>query len=184
MGIWDEAWEGRSTDAQKAFRQSIGINGYANIEMKMVAVEDPVRHIVCADAGAWSEAMTAGHVAYPDLCNAECGNCCCSSWIEDCAESIQAGCPDAWDCFITWHTSSTMLKDQTLMAKGSRHLGGSNIGFADGHAAWWNSARFLDTWAEEAKENGGWPTAMGLSAWGPYSWCGIQDVMPDEPTLR
>jgi prepilin-type N-terminal cleavage/methylation domain-containing protein/prepilin-type processing-associated H-X9-DG protein len=179
-GIWDEAWGGDG-NANKAFVQSISTNGYANIEMKLVAVQDPVRHIVCADGGAWSEAMSVGHVAYPDLCNAECGNCSCSTWIEDCATSVQGGCPDAWDCFVTWHTSTTMLRDKNLMKKGSRHLGGNNIGFADGHAAWWNSDRFLDTWAEEAQPG---MTAMGLEAWGPMSWCGIAETDPTQPTLR
>ena len=182
-GIWDEAWGGDI--GEKPFVQSIGLNGYALIEQKLSAVQDPVNFIVVADNGAWSEAMAPGHVAYPDLCNAECGNCWCSSWIEDCASSIQSGCPDVWDCFTTYHTSSDMLWDRTLMKKGSRHLGGSNIGFADGHAAWWSSDRFLDTWAERAKENGGWPEAMGLSAWGPMSWCcGVCLIPIGEPCLR
>ncbi len=77
-----------------------------------------------------------------------------------------------------------MLRDQTLLVPKTRHLGGVNLGFLDGHAAWWNSARLMDTWAEQARENGGWPSAMGLTAWGPYSWCGIAEVAPDEPTLR
>ena len=193
MGFWDEAWEEQTEDKYKAFKQSISINGYAMIEQKLTAVEDPANTVGCADGGAWSEAMQAGHVAYPDLCNAECGNCSCSQWIIDCADSVQGGCPDAWACFLQWHTSPAMLKDQTLMKKGSRHLGGSNVGFLDGHAAWWQSERFLDKWAEDAKARGGWPTAMGLTAWGPYSFCSDADAtggdpfsvaFPDEPTLR
>jgi len=190
-GFWDEAWAGDARVEKRPFVQSISINGYANIEQKMAAIEDAANWVVCADGGAWSEAMQAGHIAYPDLCNAECGNCWCSTWIEDCADSVQAGCPDAYDCFLTWHTSTTMLKDQTLMKKGSRHLGGSNIGFADGHASWMSSDRWLDTWAEKAKERGAtaWPEAMGISAWGPYSWydCGdgpFSVVSGGEPTLR
>jgi prepilin-type processing-associated H-X9-DG protein len=86
-----------------------------------------------------------------------------------------------------------MLKDKTLMKKGSRHLGGSNIGFADGHASWMSSERWLDKWADEAKSRGGWPTAFGITAWGPYSWCSdaagsggeaFSVAYPDEPTLR
>ncbi len=90
---------------------------------------------------------------------------------------------------MTWHTSTAMLHDKTLLAKGTRHLGGSNIGFADGHAAWWNANRFMDEWAEEARANNGWPTALGVSAWGPYSWydCGsgpFSVASGGEPTLR
>jgi prepilin-type N-terminal cleavage/methylation domain-containing protein/prepilin-type processing-associated H-X9-DG protein len=180
-GFWDEAWGGRT--GEKPFTQSISINGYAMIEQKMAAIDDPVSWVVCADGGAWSEAMNPGHVAYPDLCNAECGNCWCSTWIEDCADSVQAGCPDAYDCFLTWHTSTAMLWDKTLMKKGERHLGGSNIGFADGHVLWMRADSWLDTWAERAKEESCWPSAMGLEAWGPYSWhCG--DWCGIEPNLR
>ncbi len=187
---WMEgAWGDASSHAHKAFVQSIGCNG-ATRDMKLVAVPDTVNFVVCADEGQWSEMMCPGHIAYPDLCNAECGNCWCSdSWIEDCATSIQGGCPDVWDCFVQWHTSSTKLRDKNLMKPGTRHLGGSNIGFADGHAAWMNADRFLDKWADEAREKGGWPNAMGLDAWGPMSWydCGsgpFSQVSGGEPTLR
>ena len=177
-------WGAAEGGAHKVFMHSIAVNGEALREKKLAAVDDPVSWVACGDGGSFSEYLTPGLLAYPDLCNPECGNCSCSAWIEDCAESIQAGCPEVWDCFVQWHTSSTMLRDQTLMKKGTRHLGGSNIGFLDGHAAWWNADRFLDTWAEEAKEKGGGLTAMGLEAWGPYSWCGIADIEPDQPTLR
>ena len=178
-GHWlDQAWEGE-TEAHKAFTQSIGFTGH--YDLKLVEVEDPVNFVICGDIGPWSDWNGIGNMAYPDLCNANCGNCCCSSWIEECAEGIQSGCPEVWECFLQYHTSSTMLHDKTLLRKGSRHLGGVNLGFLDGHAAWWQSERLLDTWAEEARPG---MSAMGLDAWGPMSWCGIEDVMPGEPTLR
>jgi prepilin-type N-terminal cleavage/methylation domain-containing protein/prepilin-type processing-associated H-X9-DG protein len=171
-GFWDEAWSGSSLVEKQPFVQGIGINGYALIEQKLSSVRDPVEFVVCADAGAWSEAMAPGHVAYPDLCNAECGNCWCSTWIEDCADSVQAGCPAAYDCFLEYHTSTAMLKDRELMKRGTRHLGGSNIGFADGHAAWWMAERFLGEFAEKGDGS------FGLVAWGPtsvggYDTCGF-----------
>jgi prepilin-type N-terminal cleavage/methylation domain-containing protein/prepilin-type processing-associated H-X9-DG protein len=180
------AWDGATT-AHKAFVQSIGLNANGTRDVKLAAIQDSVQFVVCADGGAWPEEMNPGLLAYPDLCNAECGNCWCSdTWIEDCADSIQSGCPDVWECFITWHTSSTMLRDKTLLSKGTRHLGGSNIGFADGHAAWMNADRFLDKWAEEARPG---LDAMGLEAWGPMSWydCGdgpFSVASAGEPTLR
>jgi len=182
----DVGWGGQGSQI-KSFVQSIGPNGSNTRDTKMAAIGDAANFVVCSDVGAWTEMVSPGLVAYPDLCNAECGNCSCSdSWIEDCADSIQAGCPDAWTCFETWHTASWMLKDKNLMKKGSRHLGGINMGFADGHASWMQSDRFLDKWAEEAKPGDG---AMGLWRWGPYSWCvgpdGVfSEAHPDEPTLR
>ena len=82
-----------------------------------------------------------------------------------------------------------MLKNKELLKKGSRHLGGINIGFADGHASWMNSASFMTKWADDAKTKGGWPAALGLDAWGPYSWYDdgsgpYSQAYPDDPTLR
>jgi len=182
VSFWDEAW-GTGGQEAKAFVQSIACNGVR--EMKMAAIDDSVKFVVCGDMGQWSEMMSPGLLAYADLCNAECGNCWCSSWIEDCASSVQSGCPDVWTCFEQWHASREKLNDRELMKPGMRHLGGTNIGFADGHAAWWNADGFLDAWAEEARENGGWPSAYGLDAWGPMSWCCGECLIPNgEPCLR
>jgi prepilin-type N-terminal cleavage/methylation domain-containing protein/prepilin-type processing-associated H-X9-DG protein len=190
-------WSGWSTGGatNKVFKASIAVNGYALIEEKMAAIQDATNCVVCGDGGAFTQCFNPGTLAYADLCNVECGNCSCSdSWIEDCFDTIQGGgaCgqgAEVAQCFLDWHTSSKMLKDQTLLKKGSRHLGGTNIGFADGHASWMSSQRFLDKWAEAAKPG---TSAMGLDAWGPYSWCSSSETggdyfsvaFPDQPTLR
>jgi len=173
----------------KAFRSSVGVNGYKLIEAKMAAIGDAASYVVAGDIGAYGECFNAGTLAYPDLCNVECGNCWCSTWWEECIDSLQAGCPDAAQCALDWHTSSAMLKNQELLKKGSRHLGGVNVGYADGHASWINSNTWLDKWADQAKTSGGWPSAFGVDAWGPYSWydCGdgpFSVASGGEPTLR
>jgi prepilin-type processing-associated H-X9-DG protein len=166
------AWGDASSHANKAFLQGISCNGDTR-DLKLTAIEDVVNFVVLADMGQWSEMMSPGLVAYPDLCNAECGNCWCSdSWIEDCYDTISSGCPSVADCFLEYHTSSTMLHDKELMKRGTRHLGGSNLGFADGHAAWWNATRLLSEFAE------GGDGTFGLWAWGPtsvggYDTCGF-----------
>jgi len=151
--------------ATGSFVQSIGTN--TPFDGKMQQIDDPVQYILVDDAGACIMFASPGLIAYPDLCNVECANCWCSSWREPCWDDIMSGCGD---CAIL-HARPMHLEDQSLLTPYARHLGGVNLGFADGHAAWWNSAHFLDTWAEKAKENGGAPFAMGLWAWGPMSWC-------------
>jgi prepilin-type N-terminal cleavage/methylation domain-containing protein/prepilin-type processing-associated H-X9-DG protein len=189
--VYSDSAGDTSGTAHKAFVSSIGLNGNGTRGVKMAAIQDPVNFVVCGDGGAWPEEMTPGLLAYPDLCNAECGNCWCGACLEGCLEVN----PDGWfaenaaagvACFYEWHTSSAMLRDKTLLSKGTRHLGGSNLGFADGHAAWWNADRFLDKWAEEARPG---LDAMGLEAWGPMSWydCGsgpFAEASGGEPTLR
>jgi prepilin-type N-terminal cleavage/methylation domain-containing protein/prepilin-type processing-associated H-X9-DG protein len=187
--VVNAAWGWGQGGATKVFEQSIAVNGEALVEKKLAAVNDPVSWVACGD-GQYSDYLSPGLLAYPDLCNAECGNCSCSdSWIEDCLDSVSSGCPDTAACFEQYHTSSKMLRDQTLMNRGTRHLGGSNIGFLDGHASWMNAATFLDKWADAARPG---TSAMGLDAWGPYSWCSSSETggdyfvvaFPDEPTLR
>jgi prepilin-type N-terminal cleavage/methylation domain-containing protein/prepilin-type processing-associated H-X9-DG protein len=176
-----DAWMGEAV--HKCFRQSIGCNMGENADKKMVEIIDPVNHVICADGGACIMFMNAGHVAYPDLCNVECANCWCSQWIEDCLDTITSGCPEVADCYLEYHARPQYLEDQSLLSRGARHLGGSNIGFADGHAQWWHSQRWLDAWAEEAKPGF---YAYGVGSWGPMSWCGAPcDIDPCiTPTLR
>jgi prepilin-type N-terminal cleavage/methylation domain-containing protein/prepilin-type processing-associated H-X9-DG protein len=189
-------FEGERSATSKAFVASIGVNRVL-YGWKLVKVEDAARWVVCGDSGSEASLESIGQAAYPDICNPECGNCGCASWIEDCATEIQAGCPDTWACYETWHTSPRKLRDRNAMKIGQRHLGGSNLGFADGHAAWWNSERLLDTWADEARGKsshiGGYHSeGMGLGAQGPMSWCSsgttggapFAEAFPDEPTLR
>jgi prepilin-type N-terminal cleavage/methylation domain-containing protein/prepilin-type processing-associated H-X9-DG protein len=191
--VVNAAWGWGQGGATKVFEQSVAVNGEALIEKKLAAVNDPVSWVACGD-GQYSDYLSPGLLAYPDLCNAECGNCACATtWIDgSCRDSVQGGScgsTDVWTCFTSWHTSSAMLRDKTLMNKGTRHLGGSNIGFLDGHASWMNAATFLDKWADAAKPG---TSAMGLDAWGPYSWCSSSETggdyfvvaFPNEPTLR
>jgi prepilin-type processing-associated H-X9-DG protein len=185
-GHWDEAWGGAG-DAAKVFKQSVGFNADTTWGMKLVEVQDPVRFVIVCDAGPWGEAMSIGNALYPDLCATECANSWCQdSWIEPCLDTIQSGCPNVYDCYLETHTRPQYLRDQTLLKRGTRHLGGVNFGFLDGHASWVNSQRFLDEWADETgRKPGIWPEAYGLAAWGHMSWVncyGCWDA--DDPTLR
>jgi len=187
--------EGSREAANKAFVSSIGANRvlYA---MKLVKITDPVRWVVCGDAGAESTLESIGQAAYPDLCNVECGQCSCGSEPEPCAldGSMDSECAD---CFLTYHTGPSDLRDPNRLKRGTRHLGGTNLGFADGHAAWWNAELLLDAWADEARGKtshipGYHSEGMGLGAQGPMSWCSSEttggapfaEAFPDEPTLR
>ena len=199
VGFWDEAWEGVSKEERKVFRQSIALNchdtGPSLLELKLAAVPDATNWLVCSDGGQNSEVLTPGTVAYPDLCCAECANCARDWFPTDCADALVAGgCGNVLECYAQWHVSPEMLRDQTTMKKGTRHLGGSNIGWLDGHASWMNADAFLNKWAEEAKNGQSQQYGLGLAGgWrGAWSWCWsdvtgglpFSQAFPDEPTLR
>jgi prepilin-type N-terminal cleavage/methylation domain-containing protein/prepilin-type processing-associated H-X9-DG protein len=170
----------RDVTAHKAFRQSIGTNMDGNADRKLVEIQDPVNHIVCGDAGAVVMFMSPGLIAYPDLCVLECANWW--GWVdwEICTWAADCG---LYDCAPN---DGAFLRNPSLRKAYARHLGGVNIGFADGHAKWWHSEAFLDHWADETgRKKGVWPYAMGTWAWGHYSWVDCWDCWPaGEPCLR
>jgi len=113
-------------------------------DLKLAAVDQPVNFIIVADRGYPLGVSNAGEwveqIAFPDACN-WCQRACYSP--EDCDGPL--------DCSPTPET----ITDPSVVRKWARHLGGVNIGFLDGHAAWWDSYRFL-TKAPHTDYNHGW----------------------------
>jgi prepilin-type N-terminal cleavage/methylation domain-containing protein/prepilin-type processing-associated H-X9-DG protein len=179
--IWPAGWGGAVTDsilqqqfaidadagtmAHKAFVQSIG-TVYSS-GTKLVAIEDPVNTIVCADAGASTDDFGVETLAYPDICQLGCSNPCCSSadWeiASDpscCGDSVYRYAPN----------NGSFIANAELRKQYARHLGGVNIGFADGHASWLNSQQVLVKYVE-----GDITCPEGLDPWGPTTeddWSG------------
>jgi prepilin-type processing-associated H-X9-DG protein len=184
-GHWlDQAWGGES-EAHKTFTQSIGFTGH--YDLKLVEVQDPTNFAICGDVGPWTDWNGLGNMAYPDLCAVECSNCMCTdSWIEDCIDNISQGCPATAECFHQYHSNSSMLRDRNLLKKGTRHLGGVNLGFLDGHAAWWNSEALVAEHKERTQAGTGNDPPLGIETWGPttLNWaadCGWP--IDTEPTI-
>ncbi|MFB3881769.1 MAG: prepilin-type N-terminal cleavage/methylation domain-containing protein [Armatimonadota bacterium] len=69
----------------------------------------------------------------------------CRIW-PDCAvgEEWFADCPWADDCGLTPAEAEQFQSDPSFRNKYTRHMGGSNFAFADGHAAWWNVYTLMD----------------------------------------
>jgi prepilin-type N-terminal cleavage/methylation domain-containing protein/prepilin-type processing-associated H-X9-DG protein len=186
---WPNGWGGEITDslkqgrlaapeaygdvANKAFAESIAI--VLHSELKMAAVEDAASFVICGDGGARVTDQNVGTAAYPDLCELECANSVCSivDW-ELCADGTVGS---AADCGLYIHAPNNglFLKDPNRRKAYSRHLGGVNLGFLDGHAAWVASETLITRVA------GG--ELSGLGSWGPTSTCGFPEDNPGVPTL-
>jgi len=156
----------------KAFVSSINWNAYTNRGMKLVAVQDPVNYIICGDGGPELGQMNPGTTAYPDICQLMCGGCgvncedCWWDWSDAWGEGYS--CPEVDGCTPVF-AYPALVAEPSLRKPYARHLGGVNLGFLDGHAAWWNSERLLAKISE-----GQGADMMGL--WyplydAPASWC-------------
>jgi prepilin-type N-terminal cleavage/methylation domain-containing protein/prepilin-type processing-associated H-X9-DG protein len=154
------AWNAESqVDREKVFHLSIAFNGGnmegagANWGMKLVEVEDPVNFVICGD-GSWKanhDYMNTALAAYPEICQLSCSGAEIAYWCnwmdwEACAE-------DAGECKDLYAPNNgAFLRSPNLRGPYSRHLGGVNLGFLDGHAAWWHSERLLAEYAERARD--------------------------------
>jgi prepilin-type N-terminal cleavage/methylation domain-containing protein/prepilin-type processing-associated H-X9-DG protein len=141
---------GGTTDAaHKAFVQSINTNDWHGT--KLVEVEDPVNFIVCCDGGSLMEGASPGIAAYPDICCAECGGINWSAWgWPTYDENWNVTCPSGAYCpdCPPLHARMDFMRDPNVRRAYSRHLGGVNLGFLDGHAAWIHSERLIAKYAD------------------------------------
>ena len=114
----------------------VGVASWHCMDQKTSAIKDASRRVVCADAGVQMDLARCSWIAYPDICRldgAACavtpgvdGTCSVPDWV-NCDWTLDCGAGD-----IRFGTDVQYRKDHSQ----PRHLGGSNIGFADGHAAW------------------------------------------------
>jgi prepilin-type N-terminal cleavage/methylation domain-containing protein/prepilin-type processing-associated H-X9-DG protein len=120
------------------FSQSIAVNFLGEQDAglqdrKLSQVQDASWYVACGDGGALVEDMRIGEMAIPDLCVVGCASdvaCWEPNW-ENCSWSQQCG------------AHMNIRTDQTVFNRNTRHLGGVNLGFLDGHAQWFPSRQIL-----------------------------------------
>ena len=168
--IYGEGGEGST--ALKAFVMGIGTTGWT--DMKLAAVQDVANFVICGDAGTVADAMFLGNLAYPDICMIECANPICgwADWESDYCISSGADC----GLYTYAPNNGSFLANPELRKPYSRHLGGVNLGFLDGHATWINSTSLLNKVAEG--DLGG-AKKRGANS----GTCEFSDYYPGVPTL-
>ena len=191
FGAYPRGWGGDVTDsipqqrmaysddrqdvANGAFVMGMGFNISINADKKLVSVEDPVNYIIVGDGGSQVYDNNLGTWAYPDICGAECGGssdnpvgpCCCGSAWED-EEPLDNG-------LYLWPDKGNWFDDPQKTKPYTRHLGGSNFGFLDGHAQW-AAAQALITNVADGK----W---TGVRIDGPVSTYACMADYPDASTI-
>jgi prepilin-type N-terminal cleavage/methylation domain-containing protein/prepilin-type processing-associated H-X9-DG protein len=155
--------------AHKAFILSIAPQENTVAELKLAAVQDPVQFVIVADAGvATREPCTPTVIAYPDIC---CADCAGIAWHPSKWDWPWPG-ENCYDCACrNLHADLLWAEDPDAKRASTRHLGGSNLGFLDGHASWMSAQRIISAYMEEDLD--------GLEDWCPAAelaqynaWCG------------
>ena len=101
---------------------SFAEDGLVNAKTSQVA--DVSNCIVAGDTSVFVNILGVSDIMY-GLCRSSCGG---ADWV-NCSFTQECGLSDS----DRWST------DPSFRAKYTRHLGGGNVGFADGHASWFNA---------------------------------------------
>jgi len=137
QGIAYQEWQ---TQTEKLFEFSIGYNTNEP-GLKLVSVTDPVHYMITGDAGVSPELSGLGIVAFPDICALECGNEMCG-WVD------WEVCSSYADCGLYYYApnNGSFLTNGEYRKPYTRHLGGINSGYLDGHASWMLSDLWVSKW--------------------------------------
>jgi len=126
----------RPEPGQGAFDLSVGLARVTDLPVSQV--NDPVKYVVCADAGARYalSMMDTSCIAYPETCRLRSVGCDSTCGRDaDCGTEICAPVKGDWRAA----TDPSYRKSHF----GARHMGGENLGFADGHAKWMDAESIL-----------------------------------------
>jgi prepilin-type N-terminal cleavage/methylation domain-containing protein/prepilin-type processing-associated H-X9-DG protein len=109
------------------FEATIGCTDVMDTDVKVSSIQDASNHIVCGDNGTFTNLHTISRNLF-GLC-VLCGG---ADW---------ENCPVTRNCGLDGDVYDLFWSDPGYRAKYTRHMGGSNLGFADGHASWFLAER-------------------------------------------
>ncbi len=113
---------------------------YGEVEKKLSAIDDPAKTMIVAERGLKPYYDRIEQVAYPEACRI-----CWGSVVEnpDNCGADWVNCSEVVGCGVDKHDIDKFWGDASWRSKFARHLGGNNLGFTDGHAAWWPADAIL-----------------------------------------
>jgi len=161
--------------ANEVFRLSIAANTAA-ADLRPEELGDASVFVICADAGSQGGSFGTGTLAYPDVCALECANEACG-WVdwEECSWAADCG------LYNFAPSDGSFLRNPELRKPRARHRGGVNLGFLDGHAAWFASEDVIAQSPSKGDPDRG--RLRGYGPDGPTSDCDFTEDNPGVPTL-
>ena len=142
---WPSGWGGSVTDSfvqglatsnsPGVFMAGIGINDNMHWD-RPSSVNDSAQYIVCGDAGSVYNIWNAKTVAYPDYA---CSINQCGFDNVGCCGTGDGSTPGT----LTTDQKKKAITDTNYRRSLARHMGGSNVGFMDGHAKWFTGETLI-----------------------------------------
>jgi prepilin-type N-terminal cleavage/methylation domain-containing protein/prepilin-type processing-associated H-X9-DG protein len=114
--------------SENCFEQTVGTPDEMLSDASTSSIDDPAWKIVCGDNGGMITLHTP-RVALWGFCADGCAD-----W---------QNCPVTQDCGLDGDVYDKFWSDPSYRATFTRHMGGSNFGFADGHAKWFNAEQVV-----------------------------------------
>jgi prepilin-type processing-associated H-X9-DG protein len=128
--VTDSGVQGRSLDPGR-FRSTVGAVAVGLAGRKLSSVKDPRRNVVWADSSRMCANL--GSVMWANVCRADCA---------DLKEKADWGnCPWSQKCGAGGDFTTNPARPKAF----TRHNGGSNLAFLDGHVEWQSASHIL--WA-------------------------------------
>jgi prepilin-type N-terminal cleavage/methylation domain-containing protein/prepilin-type processing-associated H-X9-DG protein len=106
-----------------SFDPGIGCDEGDGSGLKTSSMNDPASFVICGDLGVFPILSGTADRNLFAACDQSCG----VDW---------SACPWTTSCSISSNDVQRFATDPTFRAKYTKHMGGSNFGFADGHAKW------------------------------------------------
>jgi len=144
MLAFPPTWGGSVTDSMKQGREAGPDTGATEMSIafaqdnlmnaKEAMIDDPVNCVVCGDSSLRAHILGVDDMMYSLCMVTTCGDgtpaCCAADWTN---------CPESRACGLDFYARDQWFADASFRSKYTRHLGGGNVGFADGHARWYHA---------------------------------------------
>jgi len=157
--VTDSILQGRCAgDNPGSFVQGIGYNAeIQSHDFSLANMDDVVKYVVIADAGIIMAFDRTSWIAYPETCRID--SVACNPDCGACYDVAPDGCCDDSELCGAGRGVVEFAMDPAFRKENcpTRHLGGSNIGFADGHAAWFPAEAILfggENWSGYGDDSG------------------------------
>ena len=152
--IYPSGWGGAITDSRaintdcpisaaddpKSVELDIQPSETVNYEKNTSEIDDAARYVVVAERGIQGNWWAVEQIAYPEGCRLIWGSRKNDPGCGDCEDGWAI---DDRKCTIAKSAIDKFWSDATWRATWTRHMGGNNIGFADGHAKWWTAGAMV-----------------------------------------